>query len=348
MACVLVIGGGLAGCAAALELAGNGLEAVIVEKGDNIGGKVREYGCKSTERCNRCGLCLAAGLWEQVDKSGRIRILTGSTVSDIRGKKDDFTAYVKSGGKLITLTGLKAVIAATGFDDFSGNSGGVVEMEAGCNVLSGLSLEKLLSRRDTEGVFHDGAPKSIAFIQCFGSRDVKEKAPYCSRVCCGYSTRAARVLRKYYPEMRIVFFYMDLQQVENGSYYRVLTNENIEMVRCRPVKVRGGKEAAILYEKTGEGIVEETFDMVVLTGGIHPSKDNERLAEILMLGTDGNGFLRSVKDGRTTGVFIAGCAGGPKGIEETYAQAILAAREICGAGPAHGGTIHPARRGHGG
>jgi len=325
---VLVVGGGLAGCTAALELANRNIQVTLLEKSGNIGGKVRYYGCKATDKCNNCGLCLMGDLWDIVEKHGNIKIITHSQLTDVLGVKGKFQAAVNGKDGLRVISGITSIIVAIGFNEFSSLSLGNLEIENEYGIITGCQLEKLVSKRSKAGILPE-KPGRIAFIQCFGSRDVQEKAQYCSRVCCGYSSRSARVLRQYYPDSEIAFFFMDLQRVEEGEYFNTLKNEGIEFIRCRPVKIKSGSPAKILYEQPGSGgINEREFDLVVLSEGIHPSEDAGKIAEVCALGMDKNGFLKYVSDGKATGIYIAGCASGPKRIEEVYSEALAAAREI--------------------
>ncbi len=325
---ILVIGGGLAGCTAALELANGGLRVTILEKCGEIGGKVRKYGCKATDRCNNCGLCLAGDLWNQVESHENISIVTEGRLSDLQGSKGDFFVTWKNGKSARRLEGITDIIISAGFEEFSAVSSGSLELRRGDNILCGRQIEELFSQRTENRIFAE-CPKSIAFIQCFGSRDVQEKADYCSRVCCGYSTRMARVLRKIYPELEIVFFYMDLQRVESGEYFNCLNRDGMEFIRSRPVKIKSGKPCRIQYEQPGTGsLAEREFDKIILSEGIRPAKDTELLAELCMLKVDGNGFLSYVRSGELTGIYLAGCVSGPRRIEEVHSEALAVARRI--------------------
>lgn len=328
MAHVLVIGGGLSGCTAALELANRGQNVTIIEKTGNIGGKVREYGCKSAENCKNCGVCLAGGLWEGVENNRGIEIMTNSRLVDVTGSKGKYKVILKSPEGCNTLTDISSIIVSAGFERSTSKSYGNLEFIDSENIISGFELEKFISNRDREGIIPE-AHSRIAFIQCFGSRDVQEKALYCSRVCCAYSTRAARALKHCYPDAQISFYYMDLQYVEANQYFDVLTREGFEFIKCRPVKIKTGKPAKVLYEQPGMGaVVEREFDLVVLSEGIHPPADAELIAELCVLGTDEKGFLRYVRDSAKTGIYIAGCASGPKRIEEVYTESLAVARQL--------------------
>jgi len=330
MTSVLVIGGGLAGCTVALELARNNINVIIVEKLAAIGGKVRSYGCKATDRCNKCGLCLVGDLWAQVEKHGNIKILTQAQVVDIMGTKGAFTAVIKTGGAIEAISGISNIVVAVGFEEFTTQSAGSLEYEEGENIITGIYLEQLLANRGKNGIFSN-PPASVGFIQCFGSRDIQEKAAYCSRVCCNYSVRAAKVLREYYPDIKITFFYMDFQEVDGQDRIEDLLKNNMEFVRCRPVRVKAGKPNLILYEHPEDHrLVQRSVDLLVLSEGIYPSGDYEDLAEICMLGLNENGFMKYVKEPRQSGIYLAGCVAGPRKIEEVYAESLQVAREICG------------------
>lgn len=327
---VLIVGGGLSGCMAALEIANGGHKAIIVEKSAEIGGKVRHYGCKATSACNNCGLCLPGDLWESVENHSNIDILTCSELVDLTGGAGKFTAVVKkrgTGAKEL-LSNISRVIVSIGFERASASSSAHLEFSGSPNIISGYRLESYISGRGRNGLLPD-APASVAFIQCFGSRDVQEAALYCSRVCCGYATRSARVLKHYYPGINITFFYMDLQHVEGDRYYETLAGEGFEFIRSRPVKIRAGKPAEVVYEDPGTGgLVERKFDLVVLSEGIHPASDTERIAEICMLGVNGDGFLKHVRNGSETGIYAAGCAAGPARIDEVYNESLAVAGQV--------------------
>lgn len=348
MSRILISGGGLAGCTVALELARRGHDIIIIEKSTTIGGKVRDYGCKATDRCHQCGLCLtgahargthiartrASSLWNQVESHEQIKILPESRVMDIFGGVGNYQALIQQKKGQETIPDLAAVVVAIGFEPFATCSSSSLEFSLSEAIMTGSRLEKLLKDR-SERYFLPIIPANIGFIQCYGSRDCREQAGYCSRVCCGYSTRAARVLRQYYPDAQISFFYMDVQQLEKDDSFLELQKEGIEFIRCRPIKIKPGPPPAIVYEKPeageicpGEGVTVRDFDLVILSGGIHPARDAAKTAEIFGLGFTGEGFLKYVKEPRETGIYLTGCAGGPKSIQEVHAESLKTAREI--------------------
>jgi len=324
---VLVVGAGLAGCTVACELAAAGVQVVLVETGDEIGGKVLSYGCKGTDTCNNCGLCLASGLWQKVEQCN-IEIYCSTRLVDIQRENEIYSATLKNSGGLIQLDGFAWVVVATGFEP-SASEGGYAELAYGSDgIITGSELEAIFRSRADTGLF-DIPPKGVAFLQCYGSRDCQQHAQYCSRVCCGYATRAAKVIKHFYPDCRVVFFYMEMQMVAPGDYYQSLVDAGIEFVKCKPVKIAGrGQDdsAGVIYDDPVLGQrVRVSFDWIVLSEGIRPSAQSRQLAEICGLGQDASGFLR---DAFYPNVVPIGCATGPKKIEETYTEAVALAKDI--------------------
>ena len=334
MSHVLIIGGGLAGCTAAKELSENGVSVTIVETAGRIGGKVREYGCKATDVCNNCGVCLTAGLWDKVEHAANIEILKNSKLIDLTGEKGSFTAAVKQDSNIKYIKDISNVIVATGFEEtVIKGFNGFAELSGKDRVITGSELEQLLTERTEKSVSENAAapPESVAFIQCYGSRDSKENGVYCSKVCCAYSTRAAKVLKHYYPECKITFYYMELQNVKSGNYYEELTALGMEFIKCRPVEI-DGKNGLITFDNHPAGKREQRqHEVIILTDGIRPAADSGRLAEICGLTQDSTGFLKYTTgpaEAKQTGIYLAGCAAGPKKIETAHAEALAAAREI--------------------
>ena len=328
---VLIVGGGMAGCTIAKELSEKGFFITIVEQADEIGGKVRGYGCKATVVCNNCGVCLSAGLWNKVTENKNIEILTKTRVIDLMGEKGCFTSALKSEDGIKYIEGISYVVVTTGFRPTSlGNFNSFAELEGTGKIITGSDLEILFRDRTSEKLFKK-PPSSVAFIQCYGSRDNKEKAMYCSKVCCSYSTRAANVIRQYYPECEITFFYMELQMVKEGDYFQELKDLGVEFIKCRPVHIDGAG-GIVEYDDPDSGKrSERKFDVVVLSDGIHPTADADSVAEIFGLCQDETGFLKyttGLSETKESGVFIAGCAAGPKKIENVFSESASVVREI--------------------
>ncbi|RLA94960.1 MAG: 4Fe-4S ferredoxin, partial [Deltaproteobacteria bacterium] len=208
------------------------------------------------------------------------------------------------------------------------------------NVITSLEFERILSasgpyqgriRRPSD----QSKPKRIAWIQCVGSRDNFCNKGYCSSVCCMYATKEAIIAREHDPEINATIFYMDIRAHGKGfdQYYeRARDNYNVRYIRCQISKIverPKSKNLIIAYiDETGK-VVEEEFDLVVLSTGISPSKSAQKLAETLGIELNAYGFcqtdsLRPMKTSRP-GIYVCGAFQSPKDIPETVSQASGAA-----------------------
>jgi len=233
---------------------------------------------------------------------------------------------------------VSSVIAATGFDVL--NPQVVEEYGYGDHpdVVTSMEYERLLDAAGpTEGHIvkpSDGEePEDILFVLCVGSRDERH-CEYCSRVCCMYSTKEA-IQTVDHGVQDVTTLYMDMRAYGKNfdAFYDRAREEGIEYRRGRPAEVRtDGDSPVVRYEDTVEDeIVEEAYDMVVLSPALIPSEGTEALADALDIDLDDDGFFAATEvDGdmiETTrnGVYAAGCATGPKDIPDSVAEASGAA-----------------------
>jgi heterodisulfide reductase subunit A2 len=204
------------------------------------------------------------------------------------------------------------------------------------DVLTSLEFERLFGKGLLEGKEEvrrpsDGqVPSRIAWIQCVGSRE--EKRNYCSSVCCMIALKEARICRDLLPDAHLEIFYMDLRTCGKGyeSYLNETRDRKILLTRGRPGEVLQRDGGLFLQVEGDDGMWrEDPFDMVVLSVGFEATDETRRLAGLLGVPLDGDGFL-SPETGslsRTTrdGIYVAGAACEPRDIPETVMQAHEAA-----------------------
>ena len=230
-----------------------------------------------------------------------------------------------------------AVIASPGFELFDPT----VQSEYGYgrypNVVTSLEFERILSPsgpyqgsilRPSDGK----APGSIAWIQCFGSRELKRN--YCSSVCCMYATKESIITKDHHPEIDCSIFFIDLRAFGKGfdAYYERAQKIGTKYIRARPSSIKevpGTKNLKIQYQSgTGE-IVNEEFNLIVLSAGVQPSRYTRDLAERLNLKLNAHGFCQTSKfsplSTNKEGIYAAGPFTEPKDIPETVMQASGAA-----------------------
>lgn len=239
--------------------------------------------------------------------------------------------------KRLTRT-VASVIVSTGFDVFDARK--IPEYAYGVHpdVLSSMEFERLLNAAGPTGgdivkPSNGKHPHKALFILCVGSRDARYQH-YCSRVCCMYSIKEAFQAKEHgIPEVTVL--YMDIRAYGKGfdAFYERTREEGVRFVRGRPAQVTPeGETLRVRYEDTEAGkVCEEVFDMVVLAPALLASRGTPTLAERLGIGLDPDGFLAT--DGATgnlqsttrPGVYVCGCASGPKDIPDSVAEASGAA-----------------------
>jgi heterodisulfide reductase subunit A len=235
-----------------------------------------------------------------------------------------------------------SIIIATGFEVFEPTE---LRKEYGYgkyeNVLTAMQIERLLSSFGPTGgkVLRPSdykKPKKIGWIQCVGSRSEQLGYPYCSRVCCMYATKEASIVKESNPEIDITIYYMDIRAYGKDfqQYYDHAKKLGVKYVRGRPSSVYENKNKSLIirYKDTLAGkIKEDTVDLLILSTSIIPAKGNKKLAEIIGIDVDENGFFKqdsllenpvqSTKDG----IYLAGCIQGPKDIPDSVSMASGAA-----------------------
>ncbi|MHA1883260.1 MAG: FAD-dependent oxidoreductase, partial [Candidatus Thorarchaeota archaeon] len=175
-------------------------------------------------------------------------------------------------------------------------------------------------------------PKKILFVNCVGSRDVRENikgySDHCNKVCCTFGLKLAQVTRMHYPtdHCEIIYTYMDIRTAGKALeefFWDSQHNKDINFIRGRIAEVYEDSDTHDLFVKmenteTGEIIEIDDISMVVLNASFRPSEGQDELAKILKIEIDNNGWFKEkhpnsgALDTVRPGVFLAGCAHGPK------------------------------------
>jgi len=213
------------------------------------------------------------------------------------------------------------------------------------NVIHSMQYERLASRSGpTEGIVmrpSDGKlPQRIAWLQCVGSRDTKH--PYCSSICCMYATKEAMLAKQRaentHVDVHCQIFMMDERAFNkefNAYYQQAQKQYGVEYTRCRISMVRENPETNDLIlrypDENGE-IVENRFDMVVLSVGALPPSGSRDLADLLGIELNPYGFCATDKfaplETSKPGIYVCGTFASPKEIAETILDAAGAAGDV--------------------
>ena len=238
------------------------------------------------------------------------------------------------------------VLLTTGFDLFDASKMAQYGYGRLDNVYSSLEFESILNSTGPTGgkvVMKNGKePRAVGIIHCIGSRDTNQHA-YCSRVCCMYALKFAHLVRDR-TDAAIYQFYIDMRAFGKGyeEFYTRLLDEGITMIRGKAAEIvegawreNGEPSLKIRCEDTLIGKFREIpVDMVVLCNAIEPREDSGVVKRLFSISKSPDGFFleRHPKldptSTATDGVYIAGCAQGPKDIPDTVAQASSAAARI--------------------
>ncbi|BER92862.1 MAG: heterodisulfide reductase subunit [Candidatus Atribacteria bacterium] len=319
----LIVGAGPAGLAVGKKLSAYG-RVRLLEKNDTVGGLAATLGCKAHQQCLYCGICRNVDLSRQI---GDLRSLVLYPRDILKVTRFDAGFQVATNCEEIRA---KYVVIASGAEPFDARkvpSLGYGRLEG---VLSGLDVER--SMNDGR-VFELFPPQGrVAFIQCVGSRNFKEKRGYCSQICCRYALRALDFLRYFLPGLEFTMFYMDLQIFgAKSDYLWEVARNKVSLIRSIPFRVEGENGSLeVFYENERAKVIKEKFDRVVLSIGLSPGSSTKNLARIFGLELDEWGFIRNFGGGRTSnpGVFVCGTAGGPKDVETTIFEACQVAENI--------------------
>ncbi len=236
-------------------------------------------------------------------------------------------------GTIVVATGLQ-IYDPTPLDEY-----GYTRFE---NVLTAMELERLInSGGPTQGqvvrLSDRQRPKSVAFIQCVGSRSLRRGNPYCSNICCMNTIKSTLMLKEHYPDIEVKVFYIDIRAFGKGfeDMFRRSRAQGVRFIRGLPGDIKEDPETRNLLlsvENTATNQLEtHQAEMVVLATGVHPPEDLKLVQEMLALQLHSDGFYLEAHpklqpvDSATRGIFFAGCAEGPKDIKESVTQASAAA-----------------------
>ncbi|HSH71092.1 MAG TPA: CoB--CoM heterodisulfide reductase iron-sulfur subunit A family protein [Deferrisomatales bacterium] len=346
----LVVGAGIAGISAALEMADAGYDTIVVERDSEAGGKVR-YLSKTFPYHEDASAILIPKV-EALVNHPNITFLPSSTVTGVTGYVGNFEVQIQANTPadadnvepLTRTESVGALVVATGYDLYPVEK--MAEYGAGKipDVIDSMAFEGLLKESFASGTPvkrpSDGkSVGSVVFIQCSGSRDPENHKPYCSRICCLYTNKQARLFREQNPEGRAYVSFMDIRTDCKNTEEYCQTNideKGLVYIRGRVSKLwrEGGKVGVWTADTLTNEKLELSADLVVLAQAVQPSEGYAQVSSTFRAGVDSNGFfqeshikLRPVESS-TRGVYLAGAGQYPKDITDSVAQAMATASKI--------------------
>lgn len=337
----LVIGGGIAGMTAALDLAEAGGRVYLVERQDHLGGQVAHIDLTAPyldsardiidERVTR------------VMQHPQIDVMLQSELEELGGFVGNFQAVVASGDGTQQTLDVGSVVVATGYKTF--DAARIPNYGYGRlpNVITSLELERMLREGRVE-TKEGRAPQYVALLHCVGSRSLEYNS-YCSRVCCMAALKYAHEVKSSVPGCYVSDVYIDMHAFGKGheDLYRRTSEANTMFLMYDkddfPAirKANPGDDCDMLIE-VNETLSGETIeipaDLVVLMVGMEARDDCRELARLVNISVDKHGwFIESHPKldpvaTTTDGIYIAGACQAPKDIPDSVAQARAAAARI--------------------
>jgi len=327
----LVVGGGIGGIQAATDLAVQGFPVTLVEKEDQLGGRLADPNLKFLYPTMEP----VAGVLEEkvrrLEDSGA-RILLNTQVKGITGFVGNFEATLEGASNEVVQVG--SIILAFGADLYQPSG----EYRYGDlpNVITSEELERAVCAGEDVPTVNGDRPKSAAFILCVGSRD-PDGFTGCSRYCCPTAIKQALELHRLGVDTTV--FYRDIRTISAGAeeMYRKARGEGVLFVRIppghRPEVVGTDRvESVCCYDDLLGKELEVPTDLVVLSVGMRPREPETATFHDFLkasLGSDGFFLERHPElapvETAVEGVLIAGTVQGPKDIVDTVAQASAAA-----------------------
>ena len=319
----LIVGGGIAGMAAAQSLSAQGYETHIVEQNSQLGGQALNL--FKTAKGEAIQEELFA-LTSEIDSDNRIHVHLNTKLAEVDGFVGNFKTKLSSiKGDQVLEHGV--AILATGASALEPQE---YHYGKDSRILTSLELDRKLI---------DGDPSlknldSAVFIQCVGSREPDRL--YCSRVCCTHSIDNALELKKLNPEMSVYILYRDIRTYgEREILYKKAREAGVIFIRYtlekKPeVLIDGDSIIVKITDHVLGRPIEINADMLSLASAVIPNKD-ETLAQFFKVPLNDDGFFveKHAKLGpsefATDGVFLCGLAHYPKPIDESIAQGKAAA-----------------------
>jgi len=338
----LIIGGGIAGLSAALEIADAGKDVYIIEKNNKLGGQVANI--DQTFPFMDCAQQMLEAKLKRVENHPYIKLFLESEIKAVSGYIGNFeTTVISANGKKTDLE-FGNVVVATGLKPFDP---GIIENYGYGkfpDVITSLEFEKMLLNGKI-CLKNGKEPGNIAIIHCVGSRN-QNYHEYCSRTCCMTALKYANQLKSELPEADIFEIYSDMRSFGKGGeeLYTLSSRKHIKFLmydqqKELPLikKTDHDPQAAMIIEMddllSGKPI-EVPADMVILMVGVEAHENAKDVAHAVGISMCGNGFfiekhpkLDPVAT-TTDGVFIIGNCQGPKDIPDSVAQARAAASRI--------------------
>ncbi|MFX1364579.1 MAG: FAD-dependent oxidoreductase [Promethearchaeota archaeon] len=333
----LIIGGGISGMTAALNIAYQGFTVYLIEKENYLGGNLRFLNMLYPTQEDASVLLNETIV--KVEKNKNIQLFLNSNLDDITGYLGNYNIYVIDSDNKTHELKVGTIIVATGGQELKPNE--FFEYTySNHNVITQLQLEQRLKDEDKSWL---DKLNHITTLLCVNARQEKG-ITYCSNICCESAIKNINLLKELKQDLKLIVLYRDLQMAkkEFERYYRERRKDAIFLRYDldKPPKIKeknsGTSKFEIdVFDTNLQENLKFTTDLIVLSTPMIPSDNLDELAKMLKVPLDKNGFFLEAHvklrplDFATDGIFLCGCAHWPKNIQDSISQANGAAGRAC-------------------
>ncbi|MHC4713299.1 MAG: FAD-dependent oxidoreductase [Planctomycetota bacterium] len=321
---ILVVGGGIAGLAASLALAEQGMDVTLVEKRDKLGGNAL-YSHYTLRGSDIQGL--VKDTVSAVEANPKIEVLKKAQLKSLEGTWGNFRSLVTLGDEEREILH-GAVIVATGGQEVLPEEYLFGEND---RVLTQRTFERLLATNDKKVA----DVKTVVMIQCVGSRD--DKRPYCSRICCGHAVKNALKLKETHPDAQVYVLTRDVRTYGfSEKYYLEARKKGVIFVRYEPpekpeVSAVDGKPVVSFVDNLTAERMEIEADLLILSVAVKANEENIQVAQTAGLEVNEDGFFVEANpkaaplDAVDRGKYFCGLCHSPNHLEDVICQGKAAA-----------------------
>jgi heterodisulfide reductase subunit A2 len=342
-ASTVVLGGGVTGLTAALELADAGQQVFLVEKQDHLGGNVARLDLTAPYLDSAQDLLRT---WiSRVERHPNIRLFLNAELTELKGFNGNFKPRLRTeDGESLELDA-GSVLVCTGYKEFDASRIEQYGYGRLPDVITSFELEAMLRTGKLE-TKSGKLPRYVSIIHCVGSRS-EQFHRYCSRVCCTAGLKYAFEIKSALPNARVANLYTDIESFGKGceDFYRKCSEAKTSFVMFAKGELPSIRAAApndgcgmliTLKEQLSGEEIEMPTDLVVLMVSMEPREDAADVAHLVNISCDKDGwFIESHPKldpvaTTTDGVYIAGACQFPRDIPESITQGRAAVARILG------------------
>lgn len=332
-----IIGAGVAGMRAAVDLARMGNDVFLIEKEANVGGRIADSG--KLFMTGEKGKEVIYRLYKRIKELPNIKLFTSANLERVTGSIGDFTLEVKVNSEILQLN-VGAVLVATGFDFYQPKEG-EYGYQLSDNVITLSQFNKLIDSNSGELTYNGKTIKTIAYIYCVGNRQSKGENKYCSRHCCTAAIYSSLNVHEKFEGIKAFHLYRDIRTYgKQELLYQESSRKGDVYIKFEEkdppvIEVNGDKTSIRVKDYlTSKRELTLDADLIVLVTGMVSRSDSSDISGKLKIPIGNDKFFNEIhpklKPVETVikGIYIGGACQGPKNITESVQSALSGAAKI--------------------